>query len=159
LRIYEQSFPEAERESLQDMTAHLSNPSPDTEVTRLRALVDQNVVIGFTYFASFREYYLGFLKFIAVRADIRSKGYGKILLQDSLEQLRADGRRATGWPYLGLVLEVERPEMAANDDERQQRERRIQFYERNGAKLIEGIDYVAPPIAPGQPSLPFHLMI
>jgi GNAT superfamily N-acetyltransferase len=159
IAIYEQSFPEAEREPVETIAANLNSSDLNTEVTHLRALVEQEAVVGFTYFSSYPEYYLGFLKFIAVRADIRGKGYGPILLQDALEQLRADGVRATGWPYLGLVLEVERPELAANDQDRQLRERRIQFYRRNGARMIEGIDYIAPPVAAGQPSLPFYLMV
>ena len=30
---------------------------------------------------------------------------------------------------------------------------------RTFAVMLEGLDYIAPPTAPGQPSLPFHLMI
>jgi GNAT superfamily N-acetyltransferase len=159
LNIYERSFPEVERDPVENIAANLKNSDPDTEVTHLRALVEDGMVVGFTYFSSYKNYYLGYLKFIAVREDSRGKGYGAILLQDALRLLRADGRRATGWPYVGLVLEVERPETAKNDADRQLRERRIQFYLRNGAAMIEDTDYIAPPVAPGQPSLPFHLMI
>jgi GNAT superfamily N-acetyltransferase len=157
--IYEQSFPESERDPVENIAASLSTPAIGPEVTHLRALVENNIVAGFTYFSSYQEHYLGFLKFIAIREDIRGKGYGSILLQDAIKQLRADGVRATGWPYLGLILEVERPETADNKQDRQLRERRIQFYQRNGAALIEGIDYIAPPVADGQPSIPFHLMV
>ena len=94
-----------------------------------------------------------------MREDVRNKGYGPIPLQDALQQIRADGNQVTGWPYLGLVLEVERPETAENDEDRQLRERRIRFYLRNGAAVFDQTDYIAPPVAPGQPSLPFHLMI
>ena len=159
LAIYEQSFPEAERDPVENIAANLVHFDPRTEVPHLRALVEQDSAVGFTYFSSYPEYYLGFLKFIAVRQDSRGKGYGPILLQDAIRQLRADGVHATGWPYLGLVFEVERPETAENDQDRQLRERRIQFYQRNGAKMIEGIDYIAPPVTVGQPSLPFHLMV
>jgi GNAT superfamily N-acetyltransferase len=159
LAIYEQSFPEAERDPVENIAANLSRYTDDTEVTHLRALIEQDTVVGFTYFSSYREYYLGFLKFIAVRADIRGKGYGPILLRDAIQQLRADGVRATGWPYLGLVFEVERPEMAENEPDRLLRERRIEFYRRNGAMMIEQVDYIAPPVTVDQPSLPFHLMV
>jgi GNAT superfamily N-acetyltransferase len=158
INIYEQSFPEAERDPLEDIAASLRNADPDMELTRLRALIEHDAVVGFTLFASYKDYYLGYLKFIAVRQDIRGKGYGPILLQDAIQQIRADGWRATGWPYLGLVLEVERPETAENVADRQLRERRIQFYRRNGAVMFDDVDYIAPPVAPGQPSLPFHLM-
>lgn len=157
--IYEQSFPEAERDPVENIAASL-NPSTDSaEITHLRALVEQETVVGFSYFSCYREYYLGFLKFIAVRVDIRGKGYGPILLQDAVQQLRIDGVHATGWPYLGLVFEVERPETAENEADRLLRERRIEFYRRNGARMLEQVDYIAPPVTADQPSLPFHLMV
>src|SRR5262249_6545074 len=140
LAIYEQAFPQAEREPIENIAASLKTSDPDSQVTRLRVLLDQGLVVGFTFFSSYKEYYLGYLKFIAVRADIRSRGYGPQLLADALQDLRGDGRRATGWPYLGVVLEVERPETADNDQDRQLRERRIQFYQRNGAVLLESMD-------------------
>src|SRR5262249_9844072 len=150
--------PKAERDPVENIAASLNSSTPRTETTHLRALVEQGSVVGFTYFASYQEYYLGYLKFIAVREDIRGKGYGPVLLHDALQKIRADGIRTTGWPYLGLVLEVERPELAENEQDRQLRERRIHFYQRNGAVIVEGTDYIAPPVAAGQPSLPFHLM-
>lgn len=159
IAIYEQSFPEAERDPVENIAASLKHSTDDNEVTHLRAFVEQETVVGFAYFSSYREYYLGFLKFIAVRANIRGKGYGPILLQDAIRQLRADGVRATGWPYLGLVFEVERPETAENEPDRLLRERRIEFYRRNGAVMIEKVDYIAPPVTVDQPSLPFHLMV
>src|SRR5262245_25588555 len=159
LAIYEQAFPEAERDSVEHIAATLQNDDPETAVSHFRALVDDGAVVGFTLFSSYKQYYLGYLKFIAVRAELRGKRYGPILLKDALRQLRVDGRRATGWPYLGLVLEVERPETADNEGDRALRERRIRFYQRNGAVMLANLDYVAPPVAPGQPSLPFHLMV
>ncbi len=157
INIYEQSFPEAERDPLEDIAASLRNADPNSEATRLRALIEQDVVVGFTYFASYKDYYLGYLKFIAVREDIRGKGYGPVLLQDAIRQLRADGRRATGWPYLGLVLEVERPETAENDEDRRLRERRIQFYRRNGAVMFEDVDYTARRARPAEFAIPFDV--
>lgn len=156
--IYENAFPEEERDPVDEIAASLHG-SDDTEVVHLRALVEQNEVMGFTYFSTYPDYYLGFLKFIAVRADLRGRGYGPVLLQDAIRQVRADGICTMGWPYLGLVFEVERPEAAENAHERQLRERRIHFYQRNGATMIKGIDFIAPPITPQQPSIPFHLMV
>jgi len=49
--------------------------------------------------------------------------------------------------------------MAENEPERILRTRRIEFYRRNGAIMIEQVDYIAPPAAVDQPSLPFHLMV
>ena len=65
-------------------------------------------------FSSFRAYWMGYLKFIAIRQDIRSKGYGSLLLREVVRQVRQDGMRQTGWPYMGVVFEVERPEDAVD---------------------------------------------
>jgi GNAT superfamily N-acetyltransferase len=160
IQIYEQSFPEVERDPIDVIAQNLRNPNPDEEVNHIRAFIDDGgVVVGFSYFSSYRAYSLGYLQFIAVREGIRGKGYGPILLRDAVRQIEIDGIKATGWPYLGLVLEVERPDMAANDDERQLRERRINFYQRNGATMVEQVDFIAPPLAPGEACLSFHLML
>jgi GNAT superfamily N-acetyltransferase len=159
LALYEQAFPEAERDPVAHIAASLKQADPEGAVSHFHVLLEQETVVGFTYFSTYKAYYLGYLKFIAVRADLRGKRYGPILLRDALRQVRADGRRATGWPYLGLVLEVERPEAAETTEDRALRERRIGFYQRNGAVMLEGLDYIAPPVAPQQPSLPFHLMV
>jgi len=96
IAIYEQSFPEEERDPVENIAASLHRSRGDTEVTHIRALIEKETVAGLAYFSSYCEYYLGFLKFIAVHADIRGKGYGPIFLQDAIRQLRADGVRATG---------------------------------------------------------------
>src|SRR5262245_20958160 len=95
LAIYKESFPEAERDPIENIATSIA-PSRDlADITHLRVLMEQEMVVGFAYFSSYREYWLGFLKFITVREDIRGKRYGPILLQDAIQQLRTDGIRAT----------------------------------------------------------------
>jgi ribosomal protein S18 acetylase RimI-like enzyme len=158
IAIYEQSFPLEERDPVEDIAAELAAPGEGT-ITRLRALAEGEKVLGFALFSSYARYHLGYLKFLAVDPAIRGRGLGPILLRDALRRIRVDGRRMTGWPHLGLVLEVERPECAESDAERDLRSRRIGFYLRNGASIIERTDFIAPPVADGQPSIPFHLMV
>ncbi len=158
MAIYEASFPEEERDPVEEIAAELRESHP-LVMTHIRALVEGGRVVGYTHFASYGEYQLGYLKFIAVATDTRGKGFGPVLLRDAIRQLRIDGKEMTGWPLLGLVLEVERPELGLTDEERAIRQRRIGFYLRNGAAMIDRTDFVAPPVTEGQPSIPFHLLV
>lgn len=51
-----------------------------------------------------------------------------------------------------VLLEVEPPECS------EQARRRIEFYRRNGFRLLD-VDYVQPPYSPGLPSVPLRLMV
>jgi hypothetical protein len=57
-----------------------------------------------------------------------------------------------------LIFEVEKPELMSTDAERKIASRRIQFYQRQGARLLKGIDYVQI-VGPHQPPTPMHLMV
>jgi hypothetical protein len=53
---------------------------------------------------------------------------------------------------------VERPADAAAPTARDLRQRRINFYQRCGAMLLPQLDFLAPPLAPGLPEVPYHVM-
>src|SRR5947207_883358 len=55
LAIYEQAFPEAERDPVEHIAAALGNPDPETEVSHFRVLLDQGAVVGFSHFSSYKE--------------------------------------------------------------------------------------------------------
>lgn len=107
------------------------------------------------YYADTR---LGFLAYLAIRQDARGQGLGAWLFGHVLDQVARDALALGGPPAQGLCWEVERPALAADEPERQLRARRIRFYERLGARLIEPIDFVAPPLRPDLPAVPYHLM-
>ncbi len=70
------------------------------------------------------------LEYLAVAREYRGKNYGAALLQHVIRSVGALGKAE------GIILEVE-----SDDDgtaaERELRKRRIGFYERNGAQLVE----------------------
>lgn len=72
------------------------------------------------------------LEYLAVARQARSAGIGGILLKHSVDAARANGSIA------GILLEVEHDD-DGDADERALRARRIAFYERNGARLVEGV--------------------
>jgi hypothetical protein len=57
-----------------------------------------------------------------------------------------------------IIFEVEIPEQAQTEPERALAERRICFYQRQGAYLLEGISYFQV-IGPHQNPIPMHLMV
>ena len=72
------------------------------------------------------------LEYLAVARQARSAGIGGVLLKHSVDAPRANGSIA------GILLEVEHDD-DGDADERALRARRIAFYERNGARLVEGV--------------------
>ena len=82
------------------------------------------------------------LSLMAVFPEFRGQGIGSAFLQ------ALQGKYANKQAIIG---EVERPELAANSKERQQRSERIKFYEKAGFYLIPGIDYTIWDV-------PMHLM-
>ncbi|MBK9124859.1 MAG: GNAT family N-acetyltransferase [Chloroflexi bacterium] len=115
-------------------------------------------MIGLSIFSTVHEHYMAFLRYLAVHASARNRGLGRHLLNDALQTVRADGWAHAGYPYLGLVFEVERPGEAETDAERTIRERRIGWYVRNGARLYPNVDLTTPPVSPDQPPVSYHLM-
>ena len=65
------------------------------------------------------------LDYYAVTRTERSQGYGSIFLKNLQEKLNS---------FSGIIIELESLNAAKNETQRMERERRISFYERNGAQ-------------------------
>lgn len=91
--------------------------------------VDDSCVCGYTVLHIFK----GMMQvlYLAVMPSFRGKGAGS-------KMIRMIRDKAAGMP---LVLEVEDPSVAKEDDVRQLRLRRIAFYERAGLSLIKGVTF------------------
>lgn len=88
---------------------------------------------------------------LAVSGATRGGGVGAALIAAGLERWLAGGAR--------LVLgEVERPDLFPAHPEHGDPARRLAFYERLGATVID-LPYFQPPIAPGSPRLPGLLLV
>lgn len=84
------------------------------------------------------DFYL--LEYLAVAQAARGEGTGGILLAHVVATLRALGN------VNGMILKVESDETGTSD-ERRLRERRIEFYQRVGARVIECAPYYRVPLA------------
>lgn len=159
LAIYNEAFPVEEREPLDELTATVNSRETGEQTHHFRVMVDADgQVAGISIFTVTHPQYMAFLRFIAVRSDLRSRGLGRAMLRDVVREVRRDGRRRVGYPYLGVVFEVERPAEAHDESEYHLRERRIRWYRRNGAKVIPHVDLVTPPVTPDQPPMRYHMM-
>jgi GNAT superfamily N-acetyltransferase len=94
---------------------------------------------------------MGFLVYLAVAPGLKGHGIGGELL----EWLRAKAERERP-DLLGLVWEVDRVEDAHDEDDRNQRARRIRFFERHGGR-IAAEPYLQPAVD-GQRIVPMHLV-
>ncbi len=88
------------------------------------------------------------LRYLGTAPSEQGKGLGTRIYRDLLEMLDPA-------VYQALIFEVEIP---GHDQASQQAERRIQFYLRNGAALLEGIHYMQD-IGWHQPQTPMHIMV
>ncbi len=165
--IYENSFPPEERlddwfftEGL-DSRAHA--PRPGQPLYHLMTVGDRDAAWGFAaadYFPQDRDgspLNLGFLVYLAVDAPRRDCGNGGLLYAAALDLLAVDAR-FWGTRLAGMAFTVERPDAAGSAVERSQRERRIAFYRRQGAELLESVLFENPPLREGEESIPLHLM-
>ncbi len=92
------------------------------------------------------------LEYLAIAREYRDKNYGAALLQYVIRRLYALGTAE------GIILEVESDD-DGSDAERRLRKRRIGFYKRNGAQIVECTrQFRVPSMIPGDEPLPEKLM-
>ncbi len=103
---------------------------------------DQNVVLmALLYPVRGTAFVL--LDYMATAEGFRSRGIGSAFLRHMLGLLATRSRKRQ------LVIEVENP---ACGDNREQRRRRGAFYRRLGAKVLDGVRYILPPLSGDQPT-------
>jgi GNAT superfamily N-acetyltransferase len=100
---------------------------------------------------------LGGVLYLAVLPERRGRGLGKqvykLLFERILERCRKENMKSAG-----MIYEVERPELAVDEEDRALRQRRLDFYIRMGGRVLEGIDYVQPSLGEGKEPVRLHLM-
>lgn len=167
LAIYRESFPPEERITEEALLGCVGAGSGGAggfyQQTHLLAATNGVNALGMCHFTGFwggeddnRSDFV-YMDYIAVDKRIRGSGIGGQMYFSALAQAHVDacfrGRRLRG-----LVYEVERPELAADEEDRTLRQRRIKFYERRGARVLDGIDFVQPSLGEGLPEVPLHLV-
>lgn len=165
--LYLASFPPDERVPDQTFAKVLEPRALGRETfesqTRLVVALVGEELAGFCSFscmidlnAAAPEHY-GVIYYMAVVPRLQSTGIGRFMFRAVQSIIATDALCRRAKP-MGLMLEVERPDLAADAADRNLRERRIKFYERNECRLLKRIDYLQPSLAAGRNPLRLHLM-
>jgi GNAT superfamily N-acetyltransferase len=91
------------------------------------------------------------LWYLATVPAARNHGLGAWTYREILRRIRATGLRA-------MVFEVEIPAEARSAEAAALAERRIGFYRRQGARMLQAIEYWQD-VGPHQPRTPMHVMV
>lgn len=100
---------------------------------------------------------VGYLAALAVDSRQRCQGTGSQLYRDLLAHMR-EASRLRGQDFAGMMFEVENPIDATDSADRAIRERRLAWYQRLGAKVLDVPSYVQPSLGEGLPEIPFLLL-
>lgn len=130
--IYENSFPEEERRTIELHKEILKKPQYHFE-----PLYDKGNVIGLLGVWEFEDFI--FNEHFAIDSKLRGKGYGKKYLKSFLDKITKK-----------MVLEVERPDTEIA-------KRRIKFYEGLNIHLND-YPYIQPSYGGGKDSVPMMIM-
>lgn len=149
LDLYETAFPPSERILVSAVLQNLlSRENGEDVYTHLLAVVNASgKVVGMAMYTFSEELQLAYLWYLAVDPRLRSQGIGARIYRELLRQVREVHLKA-------LVFEVEIPERENSVNSL----RRIHFYRRQGAFLLEGIHYMQH-VGWHQEPIPMHVMV
>jgi ribosomal protein S18 acetylase RimI-like enzyme len=152
LDLYETSFPFNERLLVSHFIRLLqAKEQGEAKQITLSALAGQSHdLIGMAAWHYIQEPGIAYLWYIAICPEARSRGLGSMYYHAFLASAFAKGARLA-------LFEVEKPELARDEPERILAQRRIDFYTRQGARLLTGIHYLQS-VGAHAPSTPMHLM-
>jgi GNAT superfamily N-acetyltransferase len=146
--IYEPSFPPSERDPTADLLAGI-----DAGRRHLDLACEDGEILGLAVTKPLTLPGTAVLEYLAVDPDRRNHGIGAVLLDGLAARLAA----AAGPQARGYILEVELPDAPTGPGADLPR-RRIGFYQRNGASLIECAPAYRAPDATGSGTVPYLLM-
>ncbi len=134
IKIYEESFPSNERQSKDTIKKRIKGNLYRMFIGRSK---DKVVFMALLYPLKNTDFVL--LDYMVTDEDFRNKGMGTDFIKNILGKITPN--------Y--LILEVENPNYGNN---KRQRERRINFYKRLGAKEMKNIRYILPPLSGNIPT-------
>lgn len=147
--IYEASFLPEERDDTAAVLAGVLGGERDCFLA-----IAREQVLGLAVVSPLAGYPAAFLEYLAVAPEARNSGIGGSILARLREALAGAAQPGTD----GIIFEVDRPEDADDSGERELRQRRIAFYRRHGAVMVDGaLDYQAP-VPVGDGTLAYFLM-
>jgi ribosomal protein S18 acetylase RimI-like enzyme len=153
LELYETAFPANERLLVANILRQIQRCSQGIEDGSylLAWIGDNQEFAGMAHYTTELQKEIGLLWYIAINPSRRSQGLGSILYQALIQELIDHGCRV-------VLFEVETPGEAHTPEQKLLAERRIRFYQRQGAFLLNGISYLQY-VGSHLPPTPMHLMV
>lgn len=148
--LYSESMPAEEREPRRIILASVQ--AGDAVLTRAR---QGATTVGFTVTHLLKHPPAAFLVYLAVAAKQRGGGIGSRLFEHAWITAESVAARR-GSELLGMTWEIDDPELAPDDAERQRRVKRNDFFTRLGGTPLPGA-YFQPPVN-GPKAVPMLLM-
>ncbi|RYG03710.1 MAG: hypothetical protein EOO02_07795 [Chitinophagaceae bacterium] len=143
LQIYLQSFPDNERQPTWLIKQRVNNG-----VATLYGGKRDKLTVAMGLLFNLKNSGFLLLDYFAVNAAGRGRGTGALMFDKIVALAKKENKQ--------LVLEVEDPDFGAN---REERIRRISFYESKGAAIVPGIQYAQPAMLEGNEPNEMKLMI
>jgi GNAT superfamily N-acetyltransferase len=150
VEIYKSSFPTNETRPADKVVEMLENDKN----YHLFISLSNNSVIGISLMYIFTFLGIGFLDYMAVIPNYQRKGIGNELFNFTLERFSSNISNNG----IGLLMEIQR-ENVPDLRESITRKNRIEFYLRVGAKILDGVNYLLPPLQHGFEAEEMYLMI
>ena len=152
LDLYETAFPPTERVFVSTLLGFVRDrANGEGRYRHLLCLLDTSgTLVGIAIHTDLIESPASFLWYLATVPAIRGRGAGAFFFKAILARLPQTS--------LALFWDVECPALCAAEEERRLAARRIQFYQRLGAVLLQGIRYTVQ-AADHQPILTMELML
>jgi GNAT superfamily N-acetyltransferase len=141
--IYLNAFPANERRPVEQLLIDLNSGNYSIYLY----LVEEKVVAIASIYTQ-KNHKLTLLDYFAVEAEQRGKGLGGVFFRGLVEVISGFNKT--------LLLEVEDP---AFGGEFEQKKKRVQFYQKNGAALITNYNYILPDLDGMGQRTPMKIMI
>lgn len=151
-KIYEDSFPEEERADPKNIIKY--HPEGAGVALRVRK---GDETIGIAYFFLLEDTPVSYLTYLAVKKDWRGKSLGTQLF-DCAKKETVQRFAKKGVHSNGMVWEVEIPDAAKTAEDKQTRERRLDYYKKIGGTICSK-DYFVPPLSKDGEKLNMYLMM
>lgn len=136
IKIYTESFPANERQPLQVLKQRIRAGQNEVYIGRIG---NETVFIALLWPLTGTDFIL--LDYMATSPAWRERNIGSAFLQKMYAELEKINKY--------FVLEVEDPEYGDNQE---QRKKRFQFYKKNGAVTLSGVQYILPALDGSKPT-------
>ncbi|WP_254566214.1 GNAT family N-acetyltransferase [Oscillatoria sp. HE19RPO] len=143
LQIYLDSFPACERQPLEILETRLSNQLYQWFVAKAE---NQVVGIALLYPLNLKNFIL--LDYLGTDKNYRSRGIGRTVMSYLIDLVKNQEKI--------LLIEVENPQFCEDSE---QAKRRIKFYQNNGAKVLQSVRYLLPPLSGEVPTEMLLMMV